>query len=267
MVHEKLPSRGLPRTFVRRSTRAAPASGSATYRDHVLLGPGGVVATLDGLEAKQIHVGKAAGAAAASKAAQQQQNVLYEVSWLTAAASGVAPGLEGFTLQLAMGQSAVAASGSTLAALQNAQEQRMSQLQLQTQAAPVADAVVTSGGSTSGSTLWAMLRAFAQEAPSLAYGGVHADRHSALAQASSMALSSNVSSTPSDGYGSRLQGSTAVRAVLQPSSRMTPAQGPYHLMPRPRGAFQNLAAETVLANCAAHGWVEVQVKAVGINFR
>ena len=268
MVHEQLPSHGLPRTFVKRSARAAAASGSATYRDHVLLGPdGSVVATLDGLEAKQIQVGKAAASAAASKAAQQQHGVLYEVAWLTAAASGTAPSLEGFVLQLATGQSEVAATGSTLAALQTVQEQQVARLQLQTQTAPLADALISSRSSKSGSALWSMLRAYAQEAPSLAYGGVHADGHSALAKTSFMAMPSSATSTPSDGYGIKLQGSTAVQAVLQPSSRLTPALGPYHLMPRPRGAFQNLAAEAVLVNSAAPGWVEVQVKAVGINFR
>lgn len=255
---------------------AAQAAGSATYRDHaVLSGSGAVLAVLDGLEAKRLHGSGSEARRAAAAAAQPE--LLYEVAWLTAdAAPATAAEADGSAaaLSLRAGSSALAAASAALATLQGAMAQEVASVQLQT--AAVQQHGAAPGGSAAASSaataapVWGMLRSFAQEAPAVAHGGQQADAFGLLqpsGDAASIALGGRPAGSPSDGYGAVLRGGTAARAALLPSRRVRPAPGPYHLMPRPRGAFSSLVPEPVAVGTAKPGWVEVQVQAVGINFR
>ena len=200
--------------------------------------------------------------------------MLYEVAWQAASSATAAHE----ALSAAAGAQRLpsshtvplAAAGASLLVLRSALEQQAVAVQLHTAAEAVPCSIVAPPAASAGDALWGMLRAFAQEAPAVSHGGIRRDL---LAPSSSPATNSIVMSRSSgaakaaDGYGSLVQGGSASHAVLLPSDATRAAAALYHLVPRPRGAFRNLCAEPVPAGTAHEGWVEVAVKAVGINFR
>lgn len=237
--------------IVRRSPDSSRRAPGATSRDHALLsGTGAVLAVLDGLEAKQLggSGGAAAKAAAAAAAGSQASGLLYDVSWQAAGlASGAAVPLPEAAVQRLPSSRAVplVAASSSLLVLQAAMQQQATAVQLQTVAqqppssiAPAASDPAASGGSA----LWGMLRAFAQEAPAVAHGGVSFDplasNQSGDSRSRILVSHASPAAMESDGYGSLVQGGAALTAALLPSSAVHPAPGPYHLMPKPRGAFR-----------------------------
>lgn len=258
--------------LVRASPESARWAAAATYRDHLLLdGSGGVVAVLDGLEAKPLH-GGAGKTAAAAKAAQL--HVLYEVGWaVSGSAAELAPTAAvhlaaGSSVMRLSNRSALAAAADALCTLQRAQQQQVACVQLHSMAGPQTGCLARpSSSGSSGAPLWGLLRAFAQEAPLVGHGGIQTDPHAPQHAPATIMLSSQPAAGPSDGYGALATGGAAMHAVLLPSAKVQPAQGPYHLMPKPRGAFGNLVPEAVPVGACKPGWVEVAVKAVGINFR
>ena len=274
LVQQPLPQGAAAAAVVRRSPDAQRKAAAATYRDHTLLsGTGAMLAILAGLEAKQLNAsGSRPAAAAAAASKQQQTEVLYEVAWQAATGAAAVEPMAAHAQALPSSAAApLATIGGGLQALQSALQQQAGAVQLQTVGGPLPGAVAASSSSVAaadGSALWGMLRAFAAEAPTVAHGGVRADP---LAVGSSsrnhIALASSASSRAADGYSSLLQGGAALHAALLPSSHVRAAPAAHHLVPRPRGAFRNLAPELVPVGTAAPGWVEVEVKAVGINFR
>ena len=230
-----------------RSPEAQRKATGATYRDHTLLaGSGTVLAVLDGLEAKQLH-GSSSARSATAAAKQQQDEVLYEVAWqaTSAAATATAGPIANAanTLALASG-SELAAAGSGLLVLQSALQQQATAVQLQTVADAAPGSIASVGSSAAGgNALWGMLRAFAQEAPGVSHGGSRADPLAAgshaTGSASSIVLAGSgaASEAATDGYGSLVQAGAALHAVLLPSRSVRAAAAPYHLMPKPRGAF------------------------------
>ena len=269
---------------VRRSPEAMRLAAGATYRDHTLLdGSGAVMAVLQGLEAKQLPSGIASRPAAAAGVTVEPPHVAYEVAWQTASialAGSLAniASFDGAALALALSRRTVilplATAGTGLAVLQQAAQQQVDAVELQTSApvlpasaAPASNAAVDGTGS---SALWGMLRSFAQEAPAVSHGGRHTDPLATTARARTMIAAGRSGATDraADGYGVVQHAGTASHAVLLPSRKMHVAAAvPYHLMPIPRGAFGSLKSQPVSVGAAQPGWVEVQVKAVGINFR
>jgi hypothetical protein len=237
---------------VRRSPEAQRKAAGATYRDHTLLASSGaVLAVLDGLEAKQLHGGSGARSATAAAKQQQQEEVLYEVAWqATTAAATTSAGpianaanANATALALASG-SELAAAGSSLLVLRSALQQQATAVQLQTVADIAPSGIANVGFSAAGgNALWGMLRSFAQEAPGVSHGGSRTDplaagsRATGSASAIVLAGSGAASEAAADGYGSLVQAGTALHAVLLPSSSVRAAAAPYHLMPKPRGAF------------------------------
>ena len=226
---------------VRRSPEAARRAAGATYRDHTLQSASGaVLAALDGLEAKQLHAAGSRPPAGAKQAAE----VVYEVAWQAAARAELAaerPSVSALALSLP-GSSAMplAAASAGLLALQGALQQRAAAVHLRTQDDMPAG-LAGSGAAPSGNALWGMLRSFAAEAPAVSHGGVRFDAATPAAAAAGGALvlaGSTGGSSPSDFYGSRVRAGAAMHAALLPSSRVRAAAGPYHLMPKPRGAFR-----------------------------
>lgn len=299
---------------VRRSPETAHKSAGSTFRDHALLsGSGAVLAVLDGLEAKQLGGSASAAAKAAAAAKQQAAELLYNVAWQASTlATEASAALASATVQKLPAGRAVplAPASSSLLVLQNAMQQQAGAVQLRTvaDAAPGSIAAAAPGqAASSGNALWGMLRAFAQEAPAVSHGGLRMDPVAAGTSSRRSQLvvaQSSEAAKEADGYGSLVQAGAAMHAVLLPSAAAQPTPGPYHLMPRPRGAFRwaghfvilpplglavcasisaaflhvieiaivhqtcrNLAPEPVPVGSAQPGWVEVEVKAVGINFR
>lgn len=254
--------------LVKRGAGPARKAGAATYRDHLLVDrSGAVLAVLDGLEAKQLH-GAGKGAQKAAQAVPQPE-VLYEVGWAvagTGAGMDWQPACPGFLLYTS---SPLAAAAGTLRALQSAQQEQAGGVAVHSTAAAPHGSIASVNGqvSTAAAAVWGMLRAFAQEAPMVTHGGAQADTLAPRPAPTSISVFKEPSTSASDGYGALVQGGAALRAVLLPSARVRQAAEPYHLMPRPRGAFGNLVPEPVPVGTAKPGWVEVQVKAVGINFR
>lgn len=231
---------------VQRSPEAVRRTAGATYRDHRLLsGSGAVLAVLDGLEAKQLPGSGGAtvgGLTAGSK--QQQPEVLYEVAWQASALAGgdcarasSAPS----TLALALPRRSVVpleAVSDGLLALQGAMQRQAGAVRLTT--VDDVPAGLAASQAADGSALWGLLRAFAAEAPAVAHGGARTDPTAPGNGNTSARL--EVSNGPvgsaSDGYGSRARAGAALRAVLLPTRAVCAAAGPFHLMPKPRGAFR-----------------------------
>jgi hypothetical protein len=251
----------------RRSTSSVRQLPNATYRDHALLSAaGGVHAVLDGLEAKQMPGAGRAVAAAAAKVAEERANIVYMVDWLVASSGGAQPAAAAATLELGGRSSALGVASGALGALQAVLAAGEPGIRLQTAAAaelPSAAGSAVSGGSG----LWGMLRAFAQEAPAVSHGGMLLDLHAPQGGRTSLAVTDGSAASEADSYGSLLVSNMGMRASLLPAVGTKPTPAAFHLMPRPRGAFSGLAAEPVEVGSAEAGWVEVQVKAVGINFR
>ena len=236
--------------IVRRSPDSPRKAPGATSRDHALLsGTGTVLAVLDGLEAKQLGgSGAAAAKSAAAAAAKQASDILYDVAWQAAglASGAVAPLAKAAVQRLPSGRTVpLAAASSSLLVLQAAMQQQVAAVQLQTVAQQPSGSIAPAASDQAASSetaLWGMLRAFAQEAPAVAHGGVRRDPLAASqgSSSSSRMLVSHASpaARESDGYGSLMQGGAALTAALLPSSGAHPAPGPNHLMPKPRGAFR-----------------------------
>ena len=74
-------------------------------------------------------------------------------------------------------------------------------------------------------------------------------------------------SGPSDTYGVALERGTKSMATLRHAAAPQQSAPPFHLIPQPRGAFNGLRAEPVHQDACQPGWIEVSVKAVGVNFR
>jgi acyl transferase domain-containing protein/NADPH:quinone reductase-like Zn-dependent oxidoreductase/acyl carrier protein/thioesterase domain-containing protein len=111
---------------------------------------------------------------------------------------------------------------------------------------------------------WGMVRSLVAETPGFASGGSLIDRN--MADIPGTQISFGRSPEQSDGYGHRVCNGSKDRAVLLRTLERKPPPA-YHLMPRPRGAFGNLVPEALDYDAIGSGEVEIQVQAVGINFR
>ena len=133
-------------------------------------------------------------------------------------------------------------ASSALVALQGALQAQASGVRLATLAAGgvVCSAAPPShAASLSGSGAWGMLRAFGQEAPGISHGGAVVDPHALDAAVASVTLQTTLPQAfEADGYGVLVRNGVLHRALLMPSSRAHQAPEPFHLMPRPRGAFR-----------------------------
>jgi len=278
--------RGVPvlATIARRSPDTSRKSAKATYRDHLLVGSNGLVlAALEGLEAKPLPGRSAASAAAASAAAAkalQQEEMLYQIQWnatqLAPTASGDEENFNSSQLSLAKGVPPTAAAGTILSTLQGAIELNSQNINLTTSTDCTATLITPApmkakeNSNFTGSEAWGMLRSFAAEAPAVGHGGIRLDPNTiSNSTTASLSLSNNKRDGSSDGYGLVSQGGVGLQASLLSTMATKQAPPAFHLMPRPRGAFRNLVAEPVASAVASGkaGWVELQVKAVGINFR
>jgi NADPH:quinone reductase-like Zn-dependent oxidoreductase/3-oxoacyl-(acyl-carrier-protein) synthase/acyl carrier protein len=272
-------------TIARRSPESSRKAAKATYRDHVLVGSNGLVlAALEGLEAKPLPgSGRSAGASAAAAKALLQEDTLYQIQWNASQLASIGSATSGdenlnsTQLSLAKGVHSTAVAGALLSTLQGAIDLQSQNVDLMTYTDSTASLLTSTASSAfgrendfAGSEAWGMLRSFAAEAPAVGHGGIRLDPNTATATSSTaISVSNNKRNGASDGYGLISQGGIALQASLLSAIATKQAPPAFHLMPRPRGAFRNLVAEPVASAVASGkaGWVELQVKAVGINFR
>ena len=280
--------------MARRSPETAQKqSTKATYRDQSIVDMSGTqLMVLEGLEAKPLHGAGRSGAAgrnAGPSKALEAHDVLYEVQWnaadrlaevLELSSSGKERNEIESTLSLSRITSTqpTAVAGAVLATLQGALHLHAQSVQLNTtQHAPSA-ARAANSQNFAASEMWGMLRSFAAEAPAVGASGIRfdsADPVHGVSSTAQMKISTVSNTAVSDGYGISAQAGVGLRAALLRCTSTRQAPPHFHLMPRPRGAFRNLVAEPVVlgasstssSSSANAGWVEMQVKSVGINFR
>jgi NADPH:quinone reductase-like Zn-dependent oxidoreductase/3-oxoacyl-(acyl-carrier-protein) synthase/acyl carrier protein len=275
--------RGIPvlSTIARRSPETSRKSAKATYRDHLLIDSNGrVLAALEGLEAKPLPgSGRSAASAAAAKALKQEE-ILYQIQWnvsqLAPTVGGDEANCNSSQLSLAKGVHPTAAAGTILSTLQGAIKLESQTINLTTYtdstATLLTSAPMKAGGSSNfaASEAWGMLRSFAAEVPAVGHGGIRLDPNTVSnITSASIFVSNNKRNGSSNGYGIVSHGGLGLQASLLSAMATKQAPPAFHLMPCPRGAFQNLIAEPVVSAVASGKaeWVELQVKAVGINFR
>ena len=234
--------------LARRSAASAQQAEGASYRDHTLLAScGTVLAVLDGLQAKPL-AGAQKSNAAAGAPVREEANVTYELAWQAVDGQSVRQPPTDLAGTLVIGLGAAPTLGplplasSALVALQGALQAQASGVRLATLAAGgvVCSAAPPShAASLSGSGAWGMLRAFGQEAPGISHGGAVVDPHALDAAVASVTLQTTLPQAfEADGYGVLVRNGVLHRALLMPSSRAHQAPEPFHLMPRPRGAFR-----------------------------
>jgi hypothetical protein len=245
-----------PRAVVRRSPEALRKAAGATYRDHTLISNTGMVlAMLDGLEAKQLGGSSSAMSASAAAAQKLKAELLYKVTWQASTEAAaivpvVAAGAGAIALSLTRrerGSSLLAAASGSLSLLQGVLQEQAGALQLVTKADGMSGSLLAgkAGAGVTGNPLWGMLRSFAQEAPAVSHGGARTDPLAPATErgVASLSVANDGPAVKSgDGYGSLMQGGAALHALLLPSRLQQAVQGPYHLMPKPRGAFRCVEA-------------------------
>ena len=264
-----------------------PPSATIAFTDYSLLSSTSTpICHIEALEAKPLRgsaANKDTAAAGSSRVMPAQEELLYQLHWLAAAA---APGAEavaaaaassGLRVGLAVEPMSVAAS--LIALSQGALAASLQSVGLMTTGAqpPAGGQLVPMGRRTAAaSAAWALMRTLAQELASFSVSAIDLPASAVVAGGAGSgnavflaAPAGGPSLAPGmDGsaYGHTVQGGMTVAATLLPraAASMLPA---FHLMPRPRGALQSIRPEPVLTDSVAPGQVLVAVKAIGINFR
>ena len=113
---------------------------------------------------------------------------------------------------------------------------------------------------------WGMIRSFAAEHPSIHVNGYLIDSHVPVNGGTARLSTDSKAVQGADVYGAKVGAGISERAVLLSSSK-TQSAPRFHMVPRPRGAFNNLVAKVVEVDQLQPGKVEMEVKAIGINFR
>ena len=284
---------------VARPSGRVPATAATTYTDYALLdGGGSALCHIDALEAKPLRgsgqkAERALGAAAvpaeaAGGALVQQEQWLYQLDCRAlgtqggaqAATAAQAAGAGGLRLRLA---EPVGTAAAAIELMQGAVAGGLQAVSLVTQGAQLAGGCQpgpdAGGAAVQAAGCWAVARTLAQELTSFAVDAIdiaqqcsggtaplsnlHGSAAAFLPAGAGGQPLAGVSGSP---YGLAAGGGALVAATLQPT-RVQAALPAHHLMPRPRGALQNLCPEAVPTAAVAPGQVLVAVKAVGINFR
>ena len=275
---------------VARPASTVPTGPTTTFTDYSLSFEDSALAvcSISSLEAKPLGGGDARQRAAAAAqergtSAVQREQWLYQLEWraqeagaqaLAAAATATeAAAAQGVHLDLRAAPASTTAAG--IAVLQGAIASGLQAVTLVTQGVQHA-AVGTPAGDGSalpGAGAWALARTLAQELSSFSVQAVDLpaeQQQQARGHATFLAAPVGTSAAPSllDGspYGMAVRDGAVLAATLR-GNMVQPALPPYHLMPRPRGALQNLQPEPVASSSLAPGQVMVAVRAVGINFR
>ena len=264
-------------------------SAWVTYTNYGLVGSTGTaLCQIAALEAKPLggsgrsHAAAGAAAAEGSQQVTQEEELLYQVQWSThsvASAGSIAPAVASSTIQVSLSSEAAATAAGFIALGQGAVSSALQTVGLLTQGAQQAGTnqlTPLGGHAAKAAGAWAFMRTVAQELTSFSVAAVDVQAagrsNPALGAQAAAFLAAPTgakvmdASMESSSYGNSIQGGQAVAAALLPRAarQSLPA---FHLMPRPRGALQNLRPEPVATREVARGKVLVAVKAVGINFR
>lgn len=262
---------------------AQPASSSTTFTDYCLWqGAGAPACQIDSLVAKPLGGARHVAAAPAAPVADlRNEDILYDLHWLAhtpggaALAVAAAGGAKG-GLMLGLAAAAVESAAKAISLGQGALACSLPSMALATRGGQAA--AVRPGGQHDLPTaanmagMWALMRTVAQELASYTVAAADVDTAAvcsltqpsvSLAEAPGALGQGLVDGSP---YGLAAAGSAVMAASLLPSV-VRPPLAPFHLMPVPRGALQNLTPLPVATAEPPAGKVVVAVKAVGINFR
>jgi hypothetical protein len=284
--------------------RAASGGAAALVRDLRLSLGGRLLCSVEGLESRAVSAQALLGGAAAGTAAPkgpraaasaedlaENEEILYQISWVadaparhddvdaaaalaTAAKTAVVPAAAGARGAAASAADALQLLQGLVAAGAASSNTPPAGVQLRTRAvgpagAPPGPAHAAVIGLRE-QAVWGMLRTAAQEAAGLAVTANHADPlglalHSPASGFRLLAGPQQLRQF--DGYGAADAGDTAYAPrMLRAEAGAAPP--PHQLVPRPRGALGNLVPVAVNAESALRpGEVLLAVKAVGINFR
>ena len=247
-----------------------PASHIHSFR--LSSAQGSSQATLQGLQLKALQANPLSSAAAeeeGSSAAASNADCLYEVAWLADVDSSTNSSSSMEALLLGGAHKTI--MGATAALMRNMQSAAAGGPQTGTQVGPIPVlGHVTPSASRSSPTAIAstavasLMRSVAQELASTQYTSITIHPQSCDDKHNSQQLdtSNSVSATAGD---QALQGRVQHSPRLMPSAASVTAK-PFQLVPKPRGALQNLTAEAIGTELAPDE-VLLRVHAVGVNFR
>ena len=248
-------------------------SGKTSVRDHgVHNGSHGVHGWLEGLQARATKGMQRTGGQTDAETVAQA-NSMYQVAWLTDTPSIQEDTAQGITMPrksetdtaASVMSSGMLGLAQALQIMQQAQARGMKHISL---TAPALSSGLSQQGRDASSNItsagmWGLLRAFAQEHPSVSVSGISTDR---TLQLPLLQTSSSAAGASSNAFGLSTSQHTTQRPMLLPSVVRPEAQ-PYQLRSKPRGAISNLVPLPYTPRKLAHGYVEVSVQAVGLNFR
>ena len=254
------------------SHQASSSSGKSSFRNHAVHSGGrGVHGWLEGLQARATkgvsNINRQADAESLAQA-----NSLYQVAWLTdapsiqtEAADRLMPRQARTIMPASIMSNSMFRIAKALQTMQQARAQGTKHISLTTLARPSSMfwQNETSSSSITAAGMWGLLRAFAQEHPSVSVSSVSTDTHVQLPLLQTSSIPANAAS---DAFGLSISQQAVQRPVLLPSV-VTPVAQPYQLRSKPRGAINNLVRVPYAPRRLAPGMVEISVQAVGVNFR
>ena len=229
---------------------------------------------LQGLQLKTLQANSLSSTTAEAEgtsAAASNADCLYEVAWLADEDISTSNSTSSCTGALLLSTAHKTVVGAAAAVVRNLQQAAAGGSQAGPQAGPimVPGNVTPSAGrhspvATASTALASLMRSAAQELASSQHTSITKDPHSVAIRQDSQRLStaSDVSATAGD---------LAVQGRVQHSPRLVPSAAsvsakPFQLVPKPRGALQNLSAEAIGTELAPDE-VLLRVHAVGVNFR
>ena len=249
------------------------SSGKTSFRDHAVhTGRRGVHGWLEGLQAKATK-GMQRNSGRPDAETVAQANSLYQVAWLAdtpstkvdTAQSGAMVARQGANPAASIMTSGVPGVVQALQFMQQAQAQGMKHIGL---TAPALSSGLSQQGTDASSNIttagtWGLLRAFAQEHPSVIVSGLSTDK---ALQIPALQASKSAARAASNAFGLSSSQQIIQRPMLLPSVVPPEAQA-FQLRSKPRGAISNLVPLPYTPRKLATGSVEVSVQAVGLNFR
>lgn len=240
-------------------------SPNATYRDHIAkTGYGNCLAHVEALEAKPLpseHHKKI-------NVNEEKEEAMYQIEVKVTAPETMqtANKLKGTSLFEISNRQKVS---SMLLALQASMGENTLDVELSSRIESwhTSNSVHSWQQNSLSSGMWGMLRSLAAEAPSVSYGGYKISGLNPKTQPmDKLRFSNHEGSKQSDLYGVTIDGGVQSLTTLK---RCTLREAPdaFHLLPEPRGAFNNLKPRSVSSGEQLSDNIELSVKAVGINFR
>lgn len=231
--------------------------------------------SLQSLTMKSVKLSAAAQVSTSNSSMASPEKLLYEIEWLVDSALEhsawcMQPIAGNPSIRLPGSMGSVNLTARAMQALQTAQLQKASAVQLSTMQAvsAVVPAPQRFAAGTEHGALPGLLRTVALEYPGQQFDSIDFDKLSVDGITPNLSISNQpCQGQPRGGaYGMALRAGTVHLASLS-SSRSESAHPAFRLFPQPRGAIGNLVPQPVPLDAVAPGDIVLAVKAVGVNFR